>query len=71
MRRHDGIYATPAQESYLDHLWREVARYRTAKWPRSSRRLLRSDASLEIDMLRDAIARGKAETIERLRNLAD
>lgn len=61
----DWIYATPAQESYLDRLWREVVVYRNAEWSRSSRRLLKSEASREIDMIKAAIARGKAERAAR------
>ena len=60
-RARDRIYATPAQEVYLDRLWAEVQRYRTAEWVRSKRRYLMSEASREIDMLRAAIARGKDE----------
>ena len=65
MRRNDWIYATPAQEAYIDRLWREVAPYRTAKWARPSRRLLKSEASREIDMLKQAIEEGKAEVASR------
>lgn len=60
MRAHAGIYATASQEAYLDRLWVEVARYGTAEWSRPARRMLRSEASREIDMLRAAIQRGKA-----------
>lgn len=60
-RAREWIYATPAQEAYLDRLWAEVQRYRTAEWVRSKRRYLKSEASREIDMLRAAIARGKDE----------
>lgn len=60
MKAHAGIYATAAQEAYLDRLWIEVGRYGTAEWARSSRRMLRREASREIDMLRAAIQRGKA-----------
>lgn len=67
MKRGDWMYATPAQETYLRRLWDEVARYRTAKWARSHRRLLRSEASQEIDMLRAAIAEGKTADNERRR----
>ena len=63
MPRHDHIYATPAQESYLDKLWIEVFRYGTAKWSRGSRRLLKSDASREITMLLEAIEQGKRERV--------
>lgn len=59
------MYATPSQESYLDRLWAEVAPYRTAEWPRATRRMLKSDASREIDMLKKAIARGKADVSSR------
>lgn len=63
-RQRDWIYATPAQETYLNRLWAEVQPYRTAEWARSKRRYLKTDASREIDMLRAAIARGKAAIAE-------
>lgn len=60
----DWIYATPAQEAYLDRLWIEVQRYRTAEWTRSKRRYLKREASREIEMLRAAIARGKLQAMK-------
>lgn len=63
MKSNNWIYATPAQESYLRRLWSEVAQYRTAKWARPSngRKMLKSEASREIEMLLSAIAEGKAK----------
>lgn len=58
MRRHEWIYATPAQESYIRRL-RERAGM-AAKWPPGQRRLLRSEASIEIEMLKEAIAKVQA-----------
>lgn len=60
MKRGDWMYATPAQEAYINRLWAEVDRYRTAKWPRVTRRMLRREASAEIAMLLEAIREGKA-----------
>lgn len=54
------IYATPAQESYIRRLRSKVAQYRTAKWSAITRRMLKSEASTEIEMLLAAIKQGKA-----------
>lgn len=63
MKRNDWIYATPAQEAYISRLRAEVDAYRTAKWPRITRRMLKSEASAEIAMLLEAIQEGK-QTLE-------
>lgn len=59
MSRHDWIYATPAQEAYIRRLWVQAEVYRTAKWPRTNRRMLKKEASREIAMLLEAIREGK------------
>jgi hypothetical protein len=64
MRRNEHIYATAPQEAYISRLRAEVDQYRTAKWPKVVRRLLRSEASVEIKMLLAAVAEGKARRAE-------
>lgn len=58
MRRHESMYATPAQEVYIARLRNEcfAKRVRT-EWPAPdrSRRFLKSEASREIAMLKAAL----------------
>lgn len=62
MRRNDWVYASPAQEAYINRLRKQVQKYGTAKWPTINRQLLKSEASIEIDMLKAAILEGETHT---------
>jgi hypothetical protein len=60
-RRNDWIYATPAQETYLRRLFATASALRVAPYAMPNRRLLKSEASRDIDVLKRAIA-GKEAT---------
>lgn len=54
----DLAYATPAQERFIARLRKEAfAKRAPVLWGTSTRRMLRSDASREIDMLKAAISK--------------
>lgn len=59
----DWIYATDAQEAYIRLLRNQAFPFGTVKWgPKDAgRRYLKSEVPKEIEMLKAAIAEGKAE----------
>lgn len=60
----DWMYATPAQESYLNRLWASLP-WKYHPYIRSQRRLLKADASAEIDRLKRAHDQFKADEAAR------
>jgi hypothetical protein len=59
----DWMYATPAQESFIRVLRKKTNKYPSiarVRWPEIQRRLLKTEASTEIEMLKPCAARAEA-----------